>query len=115
METRRYVVLRHEGIEQPHLDLMFETSEGSKLRTWRSPSWPPALADELTELGEHRAEYLDYEGPLTRGRGYVRRVARGTCRIERNEPDTFVAECSDGMRIHLTRAPDGRWRSATGE
>ena len=47
----RYVVLRHEGIDEPHFDVMFETTSGSKLVTWRSPRWPIESETKLTKLG----------------------------------------------------------------
>jgi hypothetical protein len=77
----RYVILRHSGIAEPHFDLMFETAPGSRLATWQSPNWPPGPGDVLTPLGPHRAAYLDYEGPVSGGRGAVARVAAGRCRI----------------------------------
>jgi hypothetical protein len=36
VSLRRYVILRHEGIDQPHFDLMFEAAPGALLATWRS-------------------------------------------------------------------------------
>jgi hypothetical protein len=83
--TLRYVVLRHEGVEEPHYDLMFETSPGSALVTWRSPRWPIEVDTPLVRLKEHRREYLDYEGPVSGGRGEVRRIVGGYYRIERRD------------------------------
>jgi len=78
----RYVVLHHDGIEPPHFDLMFETAPLSPLSTWRSPAWPIEKSARLTRLGDHRRDYLTYQGPLTNVRGSVRRVAEGTCELE---------------------------------
>jgi len=80
--TLRFVILHHEGIDQPHFDLMFETAPASALATWRSPRWPIDGPTQLIRLGEHRREYLEYEGPLTGERGSVRRVTTGLCEIE---------------------------------
>src|SRR5438270_849624 len=44
----RYVVLRHDGIDDPHFDLTFETSSGPALATWRSPQWPIERETMLT-------------------------------------------------------------------
>ena len=74
----RYVVLRHEGIPDPHYDLMLETSPAGNLVTWRCAVWPLVDRTPLVPLGEHRRAYLDYEGPVSRNRGDVRRVASGT-------------------------------------
>jgi hypothetical protein len=74
----RFVVLRHDGITEPHFDLMFESEPGGALRTWRSPVWPIVDPVCITPLDLHRWEYLEYEGPLSNDRGHVRRVAQGT-------------------------------------
>jgi hypothetical protein len=74
----RYVILRHENIPQPHFDLMFETTPGSDLTTWRSDRWPIDVPTPLTKLLDHRPGYLEYEGPISGGRGSVRRVASGS-------------------------------------
>jgi hypothetical protein len=73
----RYVVLRHEGIPDPHYDLMLELSPGAALTTWRSNVWPLRALTPLTPLADHRREYLAYEGPVSGGRGTVTRVAGG--------------------------------------
>ena len=75
--TLRYVVLRHEDIPEPHFDLMFETTPGSDLATWRSDRWPIDAPTPLVKLADHRPAYLEYEGPISGNRGSVRRVAAG--------------------------------------
>lgn len=100
----RHVVLRHEGIPDPHFDLMFETSPGSALATWRSPIWP--LVDthtELVALPDHRREYLDYEGPLSNNRGSVRRVASGTHTVHQNHPVLLIVVLEKGDCLRLFR------------
>ncbi|HTW94488.1 MAG TPA: hypothetical protein VMD30_06835 [Tepidisphaeraceae bacterium] len=86
----RYVILRHEGWGETHFDLMFETSPGSPLATWRSPTWPPADVNLLTRLPDHRREYLDYEGPVSNNRGIVHRVEQGHCQIDRPDGQTWI-------------------------
>ena len=114
-ELLRFVVLRHEQIDSPHFDLMFETSAGSALTTWRSERWPVDRPTVLTRLGEHRRAYLDYEGTVSDGRGMVRRVARGTCRIDRLAgagPDTFwTVRFDDPMTppLSIKHVDDDRW------
>ena len=53
-----FVVLRHDGVEHPHFDLMFELEPGGKLATWRSPVWPVVRSTPPTRLADHRREYL---------------------------------------------------------
>jgi hypothetical protein len=77
----RYVILRHApgpASSRPlHWDLMLEQTDG--LRTWaldREPCLVTRL--EAEELPLHRAVYLDYEGPVSGGRGEVSQWDAGT-------------------------------------
>jgi hypothetical protein len=86
----RYVVLRHEGVAEPHFDVLFETEPGSMLQTWRLTQWPPGdSAQPAQKIRDHRRAFLDYQGDLTGGRGNVIRVDEGTCTFER-EHDRLV-------------------------
>ena len=38
-------------------------------------------------IADHRPIYLTYEGPISRGRGSVRRLAAGNCSVTRNTPN----------------------------
>ncbi len=73
----RYVVLHHTGHGEPHFDLMIERDADGPLATWRLPAWPPSEGMVATPLPDHRRVYLQYEGPVSGGRGEVRRVATG--------------------------------------
>ena len=97
----RFVLLRHECPEDyrsgPHWDLMFER-EGStdeyRLATWSLQQLPQAWSTALglepvarslnptsaTLLADHRAAYLEYEGPISGDRGSVARCAGGEFR-----------------------------------
>lgn len=86
----RFAVLHHEGVAEPHFDLLFEREPGSALAAFRSPVWPITQATELTALKDHRREYLEYEGPVSGDRGHVTRVAGGTVRVEREDHRTRV-------------------------
>ena len=81
----RFVVLRHDGIPDPHFDLMFETSPGSSLVTWRSARWPIDRETPLVRIAEHRRSYLDYQGPVSGGRGQVHRVTTGFYRLQQTD------------------------------
>jgi DNA polymerase Ligase (LigD) len=72
----RFVILEH---DHPvlHWDLMLEA--GAALRTWRlaqAPSTTGAVIDAQA-LPDHRLEYLEYEGPVSGGRGAVKRWDTG--------------------------------------
>ena len=100
----RYVVLRHEGFGDAHFDLMFESSRGSPLMTWRSPVWPLQRPTPLTKLPDHRQEYLQYEGEISRNRGSVRRVDSGICRISSVEGGGLVIRLVESKE-HLKLMP----------
>lgn len=72
---RRFVILEH---DHPHLhwDLMIEW--GGHLKTWRL-SAPPTRHESVRAepLADHRLMYLDYEGPVSGGRGQVIRWDSG--------------------------------------
>jgi len=110
----RYAVLRHEGVPDPHFDVLFERAPGSPLVAFRSPAWPvPAGGVELTALPDHRGAYLDYEGPVSGGRGHVRRVAGGACAAQRVGDDGWEVELSEpAVRLRLARCDGGRWRAS---
>ena len=77
----RFVVLFHEfppdHDRTRHWDLMLE--EDGKLLTWAlSEPLQPANTILATRLTDHRIEYLNYEGPVSGGRGSVSQVLTGT-------------------------------------
>jgi hypothetical protein len=112
----RYAVLRHEGVPDPHFDLMFETSTGSPLATWRAASWPLRTGTPLTPLPDHRRAYLTYEGPLSNDRGFVRRVETGGHRVREDHPAMLVVQLeSDGSVLRLFRGPPGVAQVLPGE
>src|SRR5690242_15495503 len=72
----RFVILEHDYPER-HWDLMFEA--GPVLKTWRLAGCPRpgGVAVEAEESFDHRPIYLDYEGPVSGGRGTVTRRDAG--------------------------------------
>ena len=109
-ESFRYVVLRHEGYGQPHYDLMFETSPGSDLLTWRSPNWPLEDGSTLTALNEHRRAYLTFEGPLSGGRGHVRRIHGGNYELSLNSPEKFAGRLVGDLTFFFEKEGMTNWR-----
>ena len=107
--TVRFAVLRHEGIDSPHFDLLIETGPDRPLATWRCDAWPIAATTTLTRLPDHRRIYLDYEGPVSGGRGTVRRVAGGQCmlRIESNE--RWIVQLAEMPPLRLMRIDGDCW------
>jgi hypothetical protein len=75
----RYVILRHEmpGSQRGlHWDFMLEN--GPLLRTWALDQEPCAgMTIRAEVLADHRAAYLEYEGPISGDRGTVLRWDSG--------------------------------------
>jgi hypothetical protein len=87
----RYVILRHEDRHGVHFDFMLESA--GVLKTWALPQAPQAGLEMPCEaLPDHRLAYLDYEGPISGGRGAVTRWDHGTFTIERQSDAEWVAE-----------------------
>ena len=137
----RYVLLRHdcppEYRDGPHWDLMLEregASDEHRLATWSLTSLPldwvgllgidpaDAAADcEALQLADHRAAYLDYEGPIGPGpsgeaRGAVTRLDRGGLLWVEQSADRVVVQLgSDGLltgslELSATPGAGGVWR-----
>jgi hypothetical protein len=109
----RFVVLRHDSPQGVHYDLMLEVGGG--LRTWSLPEPPVAGVEfECRLLADHRLAYLDYEGPISGGRGTVTRWDRGTYEIQQ-QSDCQWAVALAGEKLTadaiLSRlAAADRWR-----
>ena len=89
----RFVILRHESPRGLHFDFMLEV--GDVLKTWALPRLPEAGEEMACEsLADHRPEYLDYEGPVSGGRGSVVRQDRGTYLIVRESESQLAVELS---------------------
>lgn len=113
----QFVLLEHSwrGV---HHDLMLETPHG--LATWAidDPLVPGAIW-RARRLADHRLAYLDYEGPVSRDRGSVRRIDKGTYDTLCWEPTRVVARLSGqvlrGVIELRVEAPGGLISGGDGE
>ena len=106
----RFVLLYHEcppSLGKPsHWDLMLERD--GVLLTWNLLALPETWGGEAagfeeiaaTRIADHRLEYLDYEGPISGGRGSVTRADRGEYDV--------LGEADGALRVRLrgTRCND---------
>lgn len=112
----RFVILEHDH-PFPHLDFMIEC--GDTLRTWRLLA-PPAPGETITAeaIGDHRKDYLDYEGPVSGGRGRVKRWDAGHFSVESESAGEMRLKLS-GDRVNgtveLRRVPGGAWNCRLGQ
>lgn len=117
LDQGRWVRLWHHGAERArgepertsgppttqgdHFDLMFETPAG--LVTWAVDRVPDDRPQRAWLLPLHRAAYLDFEGEVSGGRGFVRRDASGIYRLIERSFD------ASRRRIELDLIAE-RWR-----
>jgi len=111
----RAVVLEHTLPDgTAHFDWMIEhPSLGveHRLLTWRTGERPDrADRFEGSRIGHHRAAYLLHEGPVSGGRGSVRRLASGTVCWERLEEACLIVSIrwsEADIRVYEGRSEDG--------
>jgi hypothetical protein len=103
----RWVVLYHDEIHEPHFDLMIESQPGGFLHTWRCGQNPVGrCVTSAIRIANHRRHYLDYEGPVSGGRGRVTRVAAGSGRLRRVTPRAWLWEPGpDALYVTYRMAP----------
>ena len=66
----------------------------------------------MTRIRDHRRLYLDYEGEITGGRGYVTRVAGGDCEVVVAEAGVWTIQLRTGTApgtLTFTPLGDERW------
>lgn len=97
--SKSFVILHHVQRDGEHWDLMVERD--GVLLTWQLATDPVAAfaaADAAGQppapiparrIADHRLAYLHYEGPISRGRGHVRRVERGMAELRPSGDDQW--------------------------
>jgi hypothetical protein len=121
----RFVILEHRtppGYPRGlHWDLMleYETQEqGGALRTWALAEPPaPDRPIDAESLADHRLDYLEYEGPISGGRGVVSRWDHGIYVLISCTATEFVAGIQGSRlwgraELRLVSPAEGapRWR-----
>lgn len=87
----RFVILEH---DHPTLHWDFMLEAGDVLRTWRLDAPPnPQRAVSAEPSFDHRLAYLDYQGPISGGRGVVHRWDAGSF--------TWLSEVPDAVTVQL--------------
>ncbi len=110
----RFAILHHDGIPDPHFDLLIELTPGASLATWRSPIWPIFEPTDLVKLRDHRRAYLDYEGEISGGRGFARRMDSGSVVVHRNTPGEIEVSL-DAVRLVLRHLEEDKWVAVRSE
>jgi len=113
----RFVILEHDH-PSLHWDFMLEV--GEVLWTWRLSAPPEEVGQRIAaqRIGEHRRLYLDYEGPVSGGRGAVTRWDAGTYDTSLLQPDRLRLRLQ-GRRVsgpaELTRIEGEQWEMVMSE
>ena len=110
----RYVVLYHDGIADPHFDLMIESRPGGPLYTWRCGQNPVMrYLTSATRITNHRRHYLEYEGEISGGRGHVTRVAAGRGSLRQAKRRAWLWEAGpDALYSSYWMVPAGVGRTS---
>jgi hypothetical protein len=112
------VILRHSLPDGSwHADWLLDlpSPDPARVPTFRCAERPdtPTATFWALRLADHRRMYLDYEGPVSGGRGSVVRMARGVILSAEGwpGPTRLRADFGRGPRAWLAQ-PDteGRWR-----
>jgi hypothetical protein len=103
---RSFVVLHHTGIDDPHFDLMFETTDASQLTTFRVQQWPLIKSQNARKLRDHRRAYLNFQGEIPGDRGRVEKVDEGQFQVLASQSG-WVLRSPDGKLVaNLQPQPD---------
>lgn len=95
----RFVILSHDH-PFPHWDFLLE--DGETLRSWRLRDFPrPGLSLAAEPLQDHRKAYLDYEGPVSGGRGTVVQIDAGEYRVLKTDATGMVLRLDNGRNRML--------------
>jgi hypothetical protein len=101
----RFALSIHDSPRGLHFDFFLEKSE--VLKTWALPQLPePGCEIPCEALADHRPIYLDYEGPISGGRGTVARWDHGTYVVELWTDDEVIVEITGAKlagRVELRR------------
>lgn len=109
----QFVIHQHDSPWGVHWDLMLQ--QGDSLATWALQSEPSEAAPiEALRIADHRMAFLEYEGPISAGRGSVKRWDKGQLRIIECGTDRWTVHI-EGLRLRgqivLSRTgnDDQRW------
>ncbi len=121
----RFVILHHAPIPgedeqvgfKEHWDFMVE--DGNGLATWQlfeNPLEQPPSTIPAKRIGQHRKAYLEYEGPVSKGRGEVRKIEFGWCSVQSASTTDWSIELDGkvlGGQIELRCKGDTLWTWST--
>jgi hypothetical protein len=72
---------------------------------WQTPSGRDVIELGAARLPDHRLAYLDYEGPVSSGRGEVKRIDRGDYEVVDESPEWLRVRLAGAVAIGEVRLP----------
>jgi hypothetical protein len=84
----RFTISKHVQADSSHYDLMLE--EGRILKTWQIASVDFSSPQIVRQSPDHRRVYLDYQGQISGGRGWVEIFDTGTYQVEGLKDDLII-------------------------
>lgn len=97
----RFTISEHRQGDATHYDLFFERD--GVLKTWKASSIDFTVPREVEQSADHRAIYLDFEGPISGNRGDVRIVESGTCDLLEWTDRSIALECRGSILRGIVR------------
>ncbi len=116
MMPNRFVILHHLAPTGEHWDFMLEQKDA--LLTWRMMSQPTgreACPIACLRIKDHGKRYLDYEGPISGGRGFVTRIDHGRYELLAADQDTWTLRLQgqrmvgDFRLVRADQTSQARW------
>ena len=109
---RRFVIQKHSGWGPTHFDLMIEDAD--TLATWQFAADPwtsPEATLPCRRIADHRRAYLDYQGPVSGGRGRVDIVSAGRVELAHCDGQRWrgVAQGRGGFVLAQVRGDQWQW------
>ena len=123
MNALRTAILEHTTATGVHHDWLIEdptlpNPAAPDARLWTArvapppQDWPSLQRFDLTVIPPHRRAYLDYQGPVSGNRGYIRRLAHGMCQASIWSTNKIVLSLQSEqvyLVLQLTRLASDRW------
>ncbi|MEM8836425.1 MAG: hypothetical protein AAGD00_11490 [Planctomycetota bacterium] len=113
--TTRWVLLRHDLDDgSRHFDWLLERPgddahdlDRRSLLSFRLQGLLGSEPFDAARMGDHRRAYLDYQGPVSGGRGRVSRVDEGACLLEETAQRVTVQLVPDAQAVIYIGTPTG--------
>ncbi len=111
---KKFVIQKHTKGPETHWDLMLQVAD--VLQTYRLDLPPEKITDQpvtAIRIIDHPLKFLEYQGPVNKGKGSVQIADTGTYHVLKTEPQSQSLEINGKvLKGHycLTRLENDRWK-----